>query len=204
MEGVKYIWRMVCVLSLVLLISGCWVPEDFDALVDIKSDGNFTFVYEGTLVFIPLFEEAKAGVDVKDLAEEIKDGLKEDPEFLRVSYEGMGRYKIVYKKNGHLDKAFYFLERDGAIFSINRLSGGVIEIKGFRLKDKDRNKVKQAGIAIDGTLKVKVDGEAIEHNAHSEPKMFGMFGGYEWDIDTDSKEAPYMKVRIKEGHEEKK
>ena len=196
MDRVKQVWRIVCTLLLVLVISGCWVPEEFDALVDVRNDGNFAFVYEGTLIFIPLFQEEKAGKNVEGLAEEIKNKIKEDPDFLRVSYKGMGRFKVVYKKNGHLDRAFYFPTQDGAIFSINPSNDGTIEIKGFRLNDKNRKNIKQAGIAIDGTLKVKVDGEVIEHNAHSEPKVFGLFGGYEWDINVDSKDVPYMKVRI--------
>jgi hypothetical protein len=39
------------VLTLCVSMSGCWIPENFDAKVTLNKDGSYTFTYDGTLAF---------------------------------------------------------------------------------------------------------------------------------------------------------
>ena len=49
---------------------------------------------------------------------------------------------------------------------------------------KDINELKSMGAKIDGNLTVSVAKgvKVLKHNAQSEPKVFGLFGGYKWEI----------------------
>ena len=68
-----FLFSFVTVLFLVVL-SGCWVPENFVANVQVDKDGGYTFVYDGTLAFWPALAAIKEGSFDKKMEEEQRDG----------------------------------------------------------------------------------------------------------------------------------
>jgi len=98
-----------------LLLSGCWIPEDFDANVKVNKDGSYTFTYDGTLTFALALAAAKEGsLSQKDEAEFKKEGekIRQEPGFKEVKYLGKGRYKVFVEKTGKPGESYYFLSRD--------------------------------------------------------------------------------------------
>ncbi len=66
-------------------------------------------------------------------------------------------------------------------------SGGQLQghvLWAWMFTKDDLGKLKSIGAHIGGTLTVSVGKEVkvVKHNAQSEPKLFGLLGGYEWEI----------------------
>ena len=65
------------VLVLSLILSSCWIPENFEAKVVVNKDGSYTFTYDGTLTFGLALAAAKEGsLSASDEAELQKEAAK--------------------------------------------------------------------------------------------------------------------------------
>ena len=183
------------------ILTACLFPEEFESDVEINRDGTFYFTYEGTLAFVPgVMEEYRRGKLSPKANEEMKgleEELKKDGAFKKVEYVGHSRYEVRYEKTGSLDKPFYFLGNDMKLFSIIPKGDGVIEVKGVALGEKDISRLEALGLGIDGELTVETDGKVLEHNADSTPSLFGLVGGYEWEIESLEKPQPRILISIK-------
>ena len=180
-------FSLIVTLGIALLLSGCWVPENFEANITVNKDGSYTFTYDGTLTFALALAAAKEGsLSKKDEAEFEKEAekLRKEPGFKKVEYLGKGRYKVFVEKSGKAGERYYFLSREMKIFAVKPRQDGSIEITAARFSKKDLNELKSIGAKVNGTLTVSVEKgvKVLKHNAQSEPKMFGLFGGYEWEI----------------------
>jgi len=71
-----------------------------------------------------------------------------------------------------------------SIFSVMTQHDGSIKITAARFSKKDLNELKSIGAKINGNLIISAEKgvKVIKHNAQSEPKLFGLFGGYKWEI----------------------
>ncbi|MDH2433798.1 hypothetical protein QCD60_14590 [Pokkaliibacter sp. MBI-7] len=180
---------LITTLAMTMLLSGCWIPEDFDANITVNKDGSYTFAYEGTLTYALALMAAKDGVfSEKDEANLKKEAgkISKQPGVKEVEYKGEGRYRVVVEKSGKAGEKYIFLSGNSKIFAITPKQDGAIEIKAVHISDKDLNKLKSMGAKINGALTVSVAQgvTVLKHNAQSEPKMFGMLGGYQWNIES--------------------
>jgi hypothetical protein len=185
-------FRLLSLLSMgiiLLLLSGCWIPENFDANVKVNDDGSYTFTYDGTLAFALALAAAQEGSlsqkDEADFAEEAEE-LRKEPGFKDVEYLGKGRYKVFVEKTGELGEEYYFLSRESKIFAIQPQDDGSVSISAVSPSEKAINEFRSIGAKMAGTLTVSVAQgvEVVRHNAQSEPKFFGLFGGYTWEIES--------------------
>ena len=177
----------VTIAVLVLLVTGCWIPEDFDVAVKIDKDGNYTFTYDGTLAFAPALAAAKQkGLSERDEAQLRKKAqeMKQESDFKEVRYLGEGRYKVLVQKTGNAKEPYFFLSRELNIFTIQPLKDGSVQISAVRPGKADIQQLNMIGAKMAGTLKVSVARgvKVLKHNAQSEPKFFGLLGGYKWEI----------------------
>src|SRR5216683_5636888 len=100
------------ILTACVSMSGCWIPENFDAKVTLNKDGSCTFTYDGTLAFALAVAAAKdralSANDEAQLAREA-EGLRREPGFRSVEYQGKGRYKVLFEKSGKPGEPIDFL-----------------------------------------------------------------------------------------------
>ena len=181
------VFLLMIATSIVLLIAGCWIPENFEAKVTINKDGSYMFTYDGTLTYALALASAKEGSLTQKDEAEFKKGeneLRKEPGFKKVKYLGKGRYKVLVKKSGNTGERFDFISREMNFFSIIPQNNGLIKITAIRFSKKDINELKSIGAKINGTLTVSVEKgvKVIKHNAQSEPKLFGLLGGYKWEL----------------------
>jgi len=175
-------------LGITLLLSGCWIPENFEANITVNNNGSYTFTYDGILTFALALAAAKEGsLSNKDEAalEKEVEKIRKEPGFKKVEYMGKGRYKVFVEKSGKAGEPYYFLSSHiSEIFAIKPQQDGTIKITAARFSNKDLNKLRSIGANVNGTLAVSIEKgvKVLEHNAQSEPKMFGLFGAYEWEI----------------------
>jgi hypothetical protein len=191
--------RVFFVVLIVAVLSGCWIPEQFDAKVVINKDGSYTFSYDGTLTFALALAAAQKGeLSAKDEASFKQEAAKmaREPGFKKVDYLGKGRYKVLVERNGKTDEPYYFLSKESKIFAVLPQTDGSISVSAIRPDKKAIQELNSIGAKIDGTLTVSVANGAkvIKHNAQSQPSVFGLFGGYKWQIKSPD-ENPFIVIQ---------
>lgn len=200
MELTKRISKVLVAIGLSFLLSSCWIPESFEANVDIRSDGSYIFNYDGTMVFaMALVNESKGEelseedeAELKTLLEEIKA----DPETKEARYLGNARYQVLIEKETNTGERYKFLD----LFYITPKDEGIIEISIKNIGEKEKSQLEEVGVKVEGVFSVTVadDIEIISHNATSEPTFFGLFGGYSWDVGmSDTDITMIVKVPVK-------
>jgi len=170
-----------------VLLSGCWIPEKFDAKVVVNKDLSYTFTYNGVLAFAPALDAHRKGqLTAKDEAKlkEAEKELVKDPNFKRATHLGKGRYRVQVEKKGTPGERFIFLSRENAIISLVPRRDGSLAISAFRPDQNTIKELKSLGIKIDGKLAVSVAKglEVTQHNAQKAPR--GPSGIYRWQIRT--------------------
>ncbi len=191
--------RFFVVFLIIAILTGCWVPEQFDAKVVIKKDGSYTFSYDGTLTFaLALAATQKGELSAKDEAGLKQEAAKiaREPEFKKVDYLGKGRYKVLVEKSGKAGEPYYFLSKEFKTFAVLPQKDGSVSVSAIRPDKKAIQELNSIGAKIDGTLTVSVASGAkiLKHNAQSQPSMFGLFGGYKWQIKSPD-ENPYIVIQ---------
>lgn len=192
-------FSLIVTLGIALLLSGCWIPENFEANITVDKDGSYTFTYDGTLTFALALAAAKKGsLSTKDEAKFEKEAekIRKKPDFKKVEYLGKGRYKVFVEKSGKAGEPYDFLSSEMKIFSVKPQQDGSLEITAAQFSKTDLNELKSIGSKVNGTLTVSVEKgvKVVKHNAQSEPKPFGLFGGYEWEIKSVDAE-PFIVVQ---------
>jgi len=173
---------------LMLCLSGCYIPEDFQAGVSIDKKGNYTFTYGGKLsnvLALAAANEGKLGKKEEDELQKDAAKLAELPGFKNVKYLSEGRYEVTVDKRGKVGEDYHFISKDIKIFSIRYLADDRIEISAFKPEKDEIAQIKALGGNMSGRLTVSLPKgcKVIEHNAKSAPKGSAAGGEYVWDID---------------------
>ncbi len=200
MRSKKNIFATGLLLVMSLTLASCLFPEAFKASVTINKNGSFSFAYDGILTFVisraEKVQQGKLSPRTEKGLKELEQKFAKDEGFKQVKYLGDSRFRVSYRKEGKLDKPFYFVGKDVQLFSIQPKSGGLVEIKGISLSKKDIGQLKALNLEIDGELTIKTDGEVVEQNATSTPSLFGLLGGYQWKITSLEDAQPRMLIKI--------
>lgn len=191
--------RVFLVALIVTILSGCWIPEQFDVKVAVNKDGSYTFSYDGTLTFAPALAAAQKGeLSAKDEADFKQEATKiaRQPGFKKVDYLGKGKYKVLVEKSGRAGEPYYFLSKESKIFAVLPQKDGTISVSAIRPDRKTIQELTSIGAKIDGTLTVSVASGAkvVKHNAQSQPSVFGLFGGYRWQIKSPD-DNPFIAIQ---------
>lgn len=192
-----YLLSMVTAVCL-LLLAGCWIPENFVAHVKVQRDGGYTFTYDGSLAYAPVLPMAHDGSltekDERELRNMAED-LKQETGYRELRYTGKGRFKVFAEKKGLPGEGYHFMSESMKIVSIQPRSDGSLKISGMRPSEEVFKKLRSIGASMTGKLTVSVPWgmQVLDHNAQSEPVFFGLFGGYTWEID-EPDDDPYIIV----------
>ncbi|MDD5062507.1 MAG: hypothetical protein PHN44_09555 [Candidatus Marinimicrobia bacterium] len=172
---------------LLLILSSCFIPENFTTKVQVRKNGDFIFIYNGNLAFAPALSAIKEGSISKKDEKSLKDWvteLKKDPDFKAVRYIGDGRYKVTVEHTGKAGEKYHFISKDMKIFSIESQPDRTLKISAFELTEKDLSQLQAIDAKVSGNLNVSVEKgvQIVKHNADIQPKTFNPYGDYQWVI----------------------
>lgn len=187
--------RLFFAVSVAALLSGCLVPEKFDASIHVKPDGGYTFQYRGTAVNGPAaaFMKERGSLPAADEAKLRRDAeqARSMPGVKSMSYKGKGRYEMQLHQELKPGEQINTLK----IFTVSRNKEGVYSVAGMAVNEADRKQLQQIGIKIDGKAEVFLPANAkvIDHNANGTPGFFSK--SYKWAIGANGQQ-PYIRFTL--------
>ena len=192
----KVLAKMGIAIAASICILGCWAPETFRASLAVNKARQYSFSYDGTIVYGPALGQIKERGSLTPSEEQtMRQGaaeLRKQPGITSAEYVGNGRFKIQYRDAGAVQagqKLFLNLIR----FS-NEVGGG-IRIQGAEINPQFRKDMRALGLGLDGTIRLTSEVPVVEQNAASTPWFGGLFGAYTWHVNADQKEWPTAVLR---------
>ncbi len=178
-----------------------------DATVEINSDWTYTFEFSGVLTDYltrtSRLEKGELSAEEQDSLKELESFLNSDHRFRKVTYLGEERYAVEFRETGVLQGETDFIGGDyfARILAITPKPDDHVLIEGVEFKDEAeleeaKRSLAKSGMDIDWHIRINTDAKVIAHNAQSAPWFFGLFGAYEWDIDSLDDTMPMMVIRM--------
>lgn len=171
-----------------LVLTGCYAPENFNAELDFKEDGSYTFRYKGDLAYIPLIMDIKNDMSSdreKKLGNEHLVKMKKDTNTKRAEYVGKGRYKVEIEERIKPGQKFNFM----GILSVIHTQDGNIKLSTSKIKEKDIDGIKSLVLNVKGNLSVSIpqNAKVLSNDADSTPTLG--IGDYKWNIKSINDDA---------------
>lgn len=200
-------------LAVLVLLGGCWVPQNYIARIKIESDGTYHAYMEGTAVHPEAWlalrrvnAEARAGrlkeegqlaaAKAEALAPLVKEleAFKGDKRIQGANSIGDGRVRFSASGTWVMDRDLLVFNRLDTPISYGVGQDGMVRLKVRAVVPGAE--ARALGVKTEGSLAVTLaEGiEVLEHNAQQTPTS--PRGAYRWSITSDTTEAPYLKLRF--------
>lgn len=190
------------------LCGGCLMPRDFTARLDVRKDGSYDFVYEGTMTHAIMAGERKDGkMTAEDEAAAVADTLKkfaDSPGLESITYAGNDVFNVVYRRSGNvLEDSLEMFSDDWVVFEFSSVNDG--EMAHFTFLDKqvgdaseeDRQMLREL-LPMRGTIVVATELPVAQ--AWGNPvKKDGDAEVYTWAVDGLSGDLPKLLFFLTEG-----
>ncbi len=177
-------------LLLIIAFGGCYLPVRFDAEIEISRFGIYNMVFDGYLVDVPLYNGLRKGkisaFEETGKIERLKTDMTRDSSIKEFKYYKQGHFKVHWEKSGDLlrTKMVTFVRRNENLFSIiYNKEKSIISVIATPMAKSTAKRLKEAGLNMQGQLRVKTDALVAKHNAgkKTKDKNTGMTV-YVWDI----------------------
>ncbi|GAB3123817.1 hypothetical protein [Novispirillum itersonii] len=160
-----------------IFLSGCLLPDRYEAELTVLTDGSYTLTYDGEFIDVMTHAEMqKKGLTEKQEAERaefVSENFDIGVNGEKLKYKGKARYSADF-----VDKGDYRRFNSGSIAQVMKIidrPDGTVSVRG--LKPKDGGKIPD-GLTSQGDICIITDMEVIEHNANSTPGWFSKC--YRW------------------------
>lgn len=165
--------------GMILLLAACMVPEKFTAEYEIKPDGDFTFVYDGTMIDaltrMGKAKSAQTGEPMPDAAQmkEMLDEFKADPRVVEFKDLGNETYQVRMEDKGNLKQAgeVHFLSKELKFWNLtydpaaNTVTLAVSQLKSGELDG--------LGIKMVGEFKISTDCKIVASSVKLDESILG-------------------------------
>ena len=168
-------------------LSGCLVPEKFEASADFKADGSYRYQFDGTVVnaLAAMAIQKNGKLSDKEQADMQKAIEKESKQ------PGMKKLKAV-------NDTRYELQYDGELKPTDRRQGSpylvlhvgtrewkeqrTLTVSGPQIKPKEQKELESLGIKPSGKIAITLPANAkvLEHNATGTPGLLSK--AYTWNV----------------------
>ncbi|AMW35215.1 hypothetical protein [Haematospirillum jordaniae] len=190
------------------LVSSCYVPDDFLMEIRVGKNGDYGIIYRGLLIWAPLFKEMKEAklkpedIAAKELA--IKEDLGRDSGFSEITSVGLGRFRVVYEKIGHLSgtSQISFPRRGADIVRLEVRTSGILYVASApTAKPGAKEQLEALGLRPSGKIRVITNSAVIKHNAQQishgfDDGSFRDWSVYDWSVNGPNQPAPSMQIQF--------
>lgn len=191
---------MACVVT--LCVTGCIMPKEFTAKLDVTKDGSYEFVYDGTVVYVPMLVEAERGAmnkaDEKELSEQIVAEFAKDKNTSNVSYLGEAVFKVTYKANGNINEEPLLMGVDDMpIFTFDTSPDGESAVFEFMPSADEivaSDEFPASSRQFKGTIVVTTELPVVSNTGNPEKAVLA--DAYTWKMDGMQAEMPTMTFSI--------
>jgi len=168
--------RVAVVALLMLAVSGCYMPLRFDAEIVLERTGHYSFIFDGYLAKVDIYEDLrtnkiKVGTpEERERVANVENDLKRDPSTKELKYHKKGVFKINWTREGDLiaTRSVTFVRRNEHILGISyNKKTGYISLLGKSLSRDVKNQLREKGLDMSGQLRVITDAKVTTHNATS-------------------------------------
>ena len=175
--------------GLALLLAACMVPEKFTAKYEIKANGDYTFVYDGTLVdALSRMDKAKSaqgkpGLDPKEIKAMLEE-FKADPRVVEFEERGEETYQVRMEEQGNIKEAgkVYFLSKDLRCWTLAyNPDKNTVSLTVSPVKSKDLGEL---SIKLDGEFEISTDCKILSSTVELDESLLG--SAYSFKISNES------------------
>lgn len=174
-------------------LGGCYLPMRFDAEVEITRRGYFSFIFDGYLTKVQLYDGLRrdkiSSAQEKVEIEKIRADFARDPSASEFSYLRKGYFRIRWERKGDIVKAktVTFFRRNEHMLGISYNSKtGRVGVAGRSIKRDAKNQLNEMGLGgMNGEIRVITDAPVLTHNATKVIKNRSRgpgFKNYVWEI----------------------
>lgn len=186
--------------GLALLLAACMVPEKFTAKYEIKPNGDYVFVYDGTLVdALTRMEKAESaqkgesGIDPKEI-KAMLDKFKADPRLIEFEERGNDTYQTRMEEQGNIKEAgkSYFLSKDLKYWMLSCNSeNNTVSLTVSPLKRKDLDEL---GLKLEGEFEISTDCKILSSTVELSESLLG--NTYSFKINNDSAQGATIIMQL--------
>lgn len=180
------------------LLSGCFLPERFEASVNVSTDGSYTFHYAGITAFVPvLMDMARTGSAPSSNANQQMSAeagkMSKAPDVKKASYVGNGRFDLEIAGTRQSGQPASVLDA----IRISTGKDGVLTIGSVGLKPSEKAELQKLGLGMNGKFVVSLPrgAEVLNSNATSGPITSGQSVSYTWMIGS-IETRPILQARL--------
>ena len=194
--------RPILAVLAVVMLAGCYMPNRFEAGMQIRRDGKYAFTYEGELTSLQLLRKLGMGEfdgDADGFREYVaifERDLRRDSGFQEVSYWRQAAFRARYLHEGDLDRdrSFNFVRLNSRFLGLKNMGDGRVELSGNRLPKAYQDALLEGGFDSRGTFRLWTDARVIDHNADTVEGQGLVL--YTWRIESMRQELPRMVLQL--------
>jgi hypothetical protein len=194
--------RLPVFFAALLILTGCYLPLDFEADINMDAQGNYAVRYKGDIIAVTLLSKISKGKvegdkEIRKQAAIYQRDLKRDKGFKSVEHKKFARFTTVYERKGNIrqEKSFDFVRSNSRFFAIQRRKDGLIELLGDKPPKKHVDGLIARGIDTRGVLRVWTKAKVVHHNAHQVRQ--GSPAVYQWNIQSMRDPLPSLILQLR-------
>lgn len=179
--------------ALALLLAACYLPVRFDAEIEIARTGHYKMIFDGYIAAVPLYDDLRkrkvaSAAEEKRRVETVLTDFKRDAGTKEITYFKQGVFRVKWENQGDLivNKMVTFIRRNANMLSVSYVEPtGQIKIAGASVSQDNAKLLTQAGLGMEGELRVITDAKVVSHNAtlvRDNPAKGPRFKTYVWKI----------------------
>ncbi len=192
--------RLLMVLLVPVLLTSCYLPQDFTIDLSMERNGDYRLSYRGLLmqpnITQGLLEETLDADAEKDRVAKVISDLKRDSSVRQLTYAGKGVFNIVYEKRGNIirEKSFVFVRRQSRILEMffNK-DRNTVEIRGGFVPDQYQERLSALGYQMTGKIEFRTTAGIRSHNAAEFREISGQ-NRLRWEIRSITDPVPNVIV----------
>ncbi len=188
----RWVRAVLTVLMVLPLAASCYVPDDFLAEIRLAANGDYAFVFKGSLIWAPLVQEIRNGdltpEEVREKQAIIQRDLERDSHFRSIEPQGNGRFRVFYERLGRFTgtRKVTFVRRSAEILGMETRTDGTVHIRGGGTNGRNPQELLDLRINPEGRLRIITNVPEVQQNAQK--VTLGMPGYpdyriYDWSLD---------------------